>query len=635
MKKTKLMSFICVMMVLCMMFPIVLASCDSGESIYDLPMNRKPVALTMLTIVDDSTTPEAVSAVEKALNEITEAKYTTKIKLIACKKSDYNAELQRRFEAYDAEQAKIKEELSIANSLEKISKDQARKDRAAGIPTIRTERPTQPPKTTELYTERILWPEIKPDQIDIFLIISTDMFVELADAGRLSAMDDELSTKAKILSSYIHPSIMIGGVYKEKTLAIPTNKALGTSTYVAVNKRLAEAYNSRSEEIPEYVTAGEYVRDELDLSTVKEYEHLEKYMEWVKANAPEVALIEGPFVPLKNYESVFADIPDLPIISEIKNKLVYVPEHEATARPTLYAPITTEAPTDENGEVITTIPGTTNKPKINSAVTDVVPDKPSLYTKFNQPWYQNIIKTNIRFREKGLFENSPIPEGKERAAFIMQGTLADKGQWEAADSAQGFDYEYILYGNPVATKEEIQSAMYAISVSSKVPVARCMEIITLMNTDKTFKNTFQYGVAGTHYIYNDNGRIERISDDYMINMDYTGNHFIADLMEGDHPNKWQLAQDHNLNLVNSSFINTYIYVDKLLTPEHLEQLPNILELSVRYNDDLINGRIPEGYLSVEDFISEHVNVELRAAGLSGTSSIMEDIRTVTNPELYE
>ena len=64
MKKTKLLSCICIFIVLCMLSPLVLTSCDSGEGFQDAK-NRKAVALTILTVVEDSTTPEALAAVEK------------------------------------------------------------------------------------------------------------------------------------------------------------------------------------------------------------------------------------------------------------------------------------------------------------------------------------------------------------------------------------------------------------------------------------------------------------------------------------------------------------------------------------------------------------------------------------------
>ena len=644
MKKTKLISRICVFMVVCMLASMVMTSCNSGESVEDLPQNRKAVTMTILYCVDDSTTPEALAEVEKELNYITEQRYTTRIKLVGLKKGEYEAEIARRFEVYDEEQEKLKEEASIQASLEKVSKEQARRDKAAGITQAPTKRPTEPPKTTELYTQRIEWPKTTDDQLDVFLITSAEMFAELAKAERLAGMDDELNTKAKVLKEYIHPSIMMAGQYGDKTVAIPTNKIIGTATYMAVNTDLVAEYNSYVEAFNESLKNNDdsdALGDEgksdpkkaVDLKKLTEYQHLTEYLEWVKEYRPDVALIEGPFQPLKNFNLLFPEMPEFALVSGSGKTLVYVPEQEPTEPPTK-AP--TEPPTDDEGNLIpeetedpasTTVPPTTNKPKNTPAVTTLSPDNISLTNKYTSSAFLNIVKLNMEYREKGLFESSAVPADKERAVYIAQGTLEDRLAWEAADKANGFNYEYILYGNPVADKADLQNGMYAISVSSKITVSRCMEIITLLNTNKKFKNTFQYGKEGVHYNYTDNGRIERLSSEYMVNTNYTGNTFIADLMEGDNPNKWEIAKDHNLNVVNSVFLQFYLDKKKL-SPASEEAIPEIYKLSKEFNDILMSGNIPAEYEDLDEYIDEYVKPAFDDAGWT---DLFPDIRTQTNP----
>ena len=659
MKKRKLISCVCVFIVMCMLSPMILTSCSSGETVENLVANRKAVTLTIYTLVEDSTTPEGLAEVEEALNEITKTRYTTQIKLIGFKRSEYEAEINRLFDVYDAEQEKQREEESIENSRIKASKDQARKDKAAGLTQAVTKKPTEPPKTTELYTERIVFPFMDANQLDIFLITSSDMFYQLAEDDRLEGMDDELNTKAKVLKEYIHPSILMSGRYGDKTLAIPTNKAIGTATYLVINKRLAEEYNefarnfnlelaSADEEEDADEDADENEDGEeaeatdkpvamkiMDLAKVKEYGDLTAYLEWIKANKPDVALIDKPFESLKNYESLFPGMPEFAAVSSVgavgtARSLVYTPEQEPTEAPTK-AP--TEPPTDEDGQVITedpestTIPATTSKPKNTPAVMNLEPAGISMTNKYTHTAYVNIAKLNQEYRAKGLFENSAVPAGKERAAYVAQGTLEDRLAWEAADLANGYEYEYILYGHPIAAKENIQSSMYGISVSSKVPTMRCMEIITLLNTNKKFKNTFQYGVEGVHYIYNDDGRIEYINNDYMISMDYTGNHFIADLMAGDNPNKWGIAKEHNLNVVSSVFMQFYLDKSKL-TADAEEAIPKINELSKKVNEILMSGNIPAEYEDIDDYISGYVEPEFAAAGWADLNT---EIKLQTNP----
>ena len=630
-------SCVCVMLILCLAGSMFMTSCQSGDSIVDIVANRRPVTLTLLTIVGDSTTPEGIAEVEKELNLITESRFTTRIKLVGLTQSEYEAEIARRFEVYDEEEEKLKEEASIEASLRRASQDRARQERAAGITQPATRKPTEPPRTTELYTQRIQWPDITENQIDIFLITSSDMFAELLEDSRLESVDDELTTKAKVLREYIHPSVMMAGTYNERTFAIPTNKAIGTATYIAVNKRLAEEYNLYAEAYNLSLAADE-AEDRLsvvNLDRLSEYNHLTDYLAWVKANRPGAALIEGPFVPLKNYESLFPDMPYFPSVSSLgavgtARPLVYTPEQEPTEAPTR-AP--TEPPTDADGQLIveetasTTIPATTLPPRNTPAVTNLEPASIAMQNKYTHASFTAIAKLNQEFRELGLFETSQIPDDRERAAYLITGTLEDMMNRQIIDAANGFDYEYILYAHPIASKEELQKSMYAVSVSSKVPVMRCMEIITLLNTNSKFKNIFQYGVPGTHHFYNDDGRIEYINDDYMMNMDHTGNHFIADLAVGDHPNKWQLAKVHNLNVVSSVFLNFYFDKTKL-TADAEEAIPELNSLGERFYNILINGNIPSEYEDIDDYIAGFVTPEFEAAGWTDFHA---EVRTQTNP----
>jgi hypothetical protein len=646
-KKTKL-SFFCVFMVVCMVASAFLtSSCQSGETVENLQANRRPITITLLTIVEDSTTPEALTEVERALNEISEARFTTRIRLIGLKKSEYEAEIERRFEVYDAEQERIREETSIEASLMRASRDRARQERAAGITQPPTRRPTDPPRTTELYTERIQWPEITANQMDIFLITSSDMFFDLIGDSRLEAMDDELNTKAKVLREYLHPSVMAAGQYNDRTFAIPTNKAIGTATYIAVNKNLVEEYNLAVAAMTAAAAAlpapdpddedAEPARvwSRVNLERTLEYQHLTDYLEWVKENKSGIALIEGPFVPLKNYEPLFPTMPYFPAVSNLPSvgasrPLVYTPEQEPTEPPT---PRPTEPPTDEDGQLVTedpastTIPGTTARPRNIPAATVMEPASISMQNMYAHSAFATIANLNQEFREKGLFASSPVDPDTERAAYIFRGTLEDMLMHQARDLANGFEYEYVLYGHPIASRADLQNAMYGISVSSRAPVMRTMEIITMLNTNKRFKNIFQYGVLGTHYFYNDEGRIERINNDYVISMDYTGNHFIADLFDGDHPNKWEIAKQHNLNVVNSVFLNFYFDPSRF-TADAEESIPAINELGQRFYNMLINGNIPAEYEDIDEFIADHVAPAFDDAGWALLNT---EIRAQTNP----
>ena len=110
-------------------------------------------------------------------------------------------------------------------------------------------------------------------------------------------------------------------------------------------------------------------------------------------------------------------------------------------------------------------------------------------------------------------------------------------------------------------------------------------------------------------------------------MDYTGNHFVADLMAGENPNKWQIAQQHNLSVVNSVFLKFYLDLSKL-TPADEEAIPAINDLSKKFNDILINGNIPAEYADLDMYLDEYVSPEFEAAGLP---ELVKALKEQTNP----
>ena len=613
MKNPKLMKNLCLLIVVTMLLSVVLSSCDgSGASVNDV-VRRTAITLS-LYVMSDSATPEAIAEVESALNEITESKLTTRVKLVALPKNEYEAAIKNCFEKYDEKMAIKAEEESIQSSIDKASREQAKLDRAAGITAAPTKRPTEPPKTTELYTEKIVWPDLLENQLDIFLITSSDMFADLVENERLAAMDEELTTKAKVLYEYIHPSIMTAGQHGGSTYAIPTNKLIGETTYMAINKRLLDEYNAYAEnynaEIEAELAAALEAETEIegepkvpltvvDLEKIREVDGLKDYLLYVKANYPNVAMFEGPILPDRSYETIFPEYPRFVLAAAAGKSPVYTP----SSMPVPTEPKVTEPETDEDGNLVEveteapTIPKETFKPQPNPAQINNTPDRVNVSNRFGAAAMTNISIMNQMFRDEGLFATGTIAADAERAAFLRAGTLEDYYGWLQTDATE---YEYIVYRAPMASRDDLQTAMFAISSSTALGgnVARAMEVITLLSTNKTFKNTLQYGVQGTHYIYNDNGRIERLNDDYMMNTNNTGNAFIADVLEGENPDKWALAMEHNLQIVNSVFLN--VYLDRTKFDE--AQISALNVLSEKYYNELISGQftIPADLVLPED-----------------------------------
>ena len=109
------------------------------------------------------------------------------------------------------------------------------------------------------------------------------------------------------------------------------------------------------------------------------------------------------------------------------------------------------------------------------------------------------------------------------------------------DYALRFEYDddYIVKAirQPLATEDDVYQSFFGVS-SFTGNLERSMEVITLLNTAPDIRNIIQYGVEGVHYELNDEGALVRLNNDYMLNINYTGNVFMAYPEEGMDLDAW-------------------------------------------------------------------------------------------------
>ncbi len=115
------------------------------------------------------------------------------------------------------------------------------------------------------------------------------------------------------------------------------------------------------------------------------------------------------------------------------------------------------------------------------------------------------------------------------------------------------NYYVALYSKPRASNDTLYSGMYAISSFSENP-DRALEIINLLNTDRTFRNAYQYGVQGVHYTtYQETigektyTKARMLNDDYSMNLFQTGNVYMAYVPEELPGNAWERSKIENLS----------------------------------------------------------------------------------------
>lgn len=146
--------------------------------------------------------------------------------------------------------------------------------------------------------------------------------------------------------------------------------------------------------------------------------------------------------------------------------------------------------------------------------------------------------------ESNNWLGSETPKATDNFAVgVVQGEWAD---------VEGFEDNYYVkvLQNPQGTTENMYNGMFAVSTYTK-NVARSMEILTYLNTRSDLRNLFGYGVEGVHYELDKEGVVKKLSNDYNMKLEYTGNTFIAYPPEGTSADVWEVAKLHNLDLVMS------------------------------------------------------------------------------------
>lgn len=114
------------------------------------------------------------------------------------------------------------------------------------------------------------------------------------------------------------------------------------------------------------------------------------------------------------------------------------------------------------------------------------------------------------------------------------------------------EYHVVTLQAPQGTTENLFNGMFAVSTYTK-DVDRSMEILTYLNTRAEFRNLFGYGIEGVHYKLDGEDRLTKISDDYNMKLEYTGNCFIAYAPNGETMEYWDMAKEHNQALVLSPY----------------------------------------------------------------------------------
>lgn len=267
--------FISLMLCLLMLVPM-LASCSKDEELQTIETaTRAAVTLGMYVITGEETTEAAADTVEAAIRALVRSKYTTNLEIEFITEDEYYSIIEARLAKMalgGVETEKVEEETAAVetNDAGEIITGAADEEETEAVTTAAT-------IVNEYGVTELRYPELRENQIDLFMIADYDKYLEYVNNKWLYNLDDTLKNASKKLNDYIYPTILdsakVGGSY----YGIANNMPIGgNSPYIVIDKDLAAEFG-------------------LDVSRVDSVDDLKAFLAWVAENKEGVVPFAGEY----------------------------------------------------------------------------------------------------------------------------------------------------------------------------------------------------------------------------------------------------------------------------------------------------------------------------------------------------
>ena len=464
---------LCILLSLLLLAPMF-ASCQQEADFTETEAR----IYTLYTIVDESTTPEAIQKVELALNRILFYRLGVILKLEMVTEDQYDKLIEDKFAEVEAYQLE-KKNSNKKNNSSVASGDETSVDVISGDDVL------------DLLEDGKGIPLEKP-RLDIFLVKGYDDYYELASNGMLADIDTQLSNEAKALKSSIHSTLFTAAKVNKKTYGVPVNNAIGEYTYLVFDKELLAKYGK-------------------DPNTLKTMQDLQDYLEVIKANEPDV-------VPLKG--------------AKVSNDLNFL--------------------SNEGFPALINISG----------------DSREVIDAYKNENFKNYFAMIARYQALGYLSDKVGEEAEDGTRYAVRIETGNEDSISKSLKDTGYEYDYTLYSAPLATNETTIDNIFCLSKyvvsDEKTDV---MKIMTAINTDPVLMNLLTYGVENEHYVLDDEGQVERLNNNYIIDPNHAGNCFITYTLKGENPEKWNNDIKQNQDAIVSPSLG---FTSSLTEFEHKE-----------------------------------------------------------------
>lgn len=270
---------------LMVVFAVVLTSC--GPKTNTNSSARLPATISVLGITSEETTPEAVKAVEDALNEVMGKTYSTHVDLKLVTEDEYFDLIKERV-ALAEYYKKLDTAINNYNTSAISAANSTVVTKSFGKWKIKVSSVEATTMTTrEKYTELVqrinengILEDVYPDAespIDVVMIIGKDMYDKLDADNVLMSIKSYITTEAYTkFSQFIYPTYFeLLQALTNDIKAVPNNNLLAEYTYVLVDRELADKYD-------------------FDIDTVTGYADLAPFLANVKADETVIPMRTEP-----------------------------------------------------------------------------------------------------------------------------------------------------------------------------------------------------------------------------------------------------------------------------------------------------------------------------------------------------
>ncbi len=487
--------------------------------------SESTMTLTMYLMSESEVSEEQASKIEEAVNKITKSKFKTRLVLRYFTEEEYMDALEDAFK-------KTADEKAAKKAAEKALKEAIKRGEATTAASTTEGTTVEETIINELGVTELKYPSVSDHQVDIFYLGGYDDFMEYYNKNRIVALDENLSTDAKTLHTYIFNNYFTNINFNTKdTCVIPNNLVMGEYTYMLLHKDVLAAYDyAARNDFTSLVCPN--VQDILD--KVARYNRDSYVPLWSGTGELDVANI--------GYVGVDFDDEGNPFYT--------------------------------NGFSLiggSTINPANNRPKVFAAENEYIPyDNVLINSEFKDQ-----LKTLVSYKENGYY----AAEGESDKPFAVgyiKGTPVDALQY--AD-----DYEIVVVEKPKMTTANAYDHTFAVG-SDTSSTTRSMKIITYLNTNETFRNLILYGIEGENYeIVEQTAKnlqgvdtvyktVRKLNDDYDMALEKTGNIMLAYPLEDELPNIREYQKLQNSEAVTAlDFGFAYTYDDIILNEDALRE----------------------------------------------------------------